>query len=199
MVPTQTERYHMRHDDPVQPESRNTQVAPTGDCQRAILKGRPVEELLGVAVMAALVAITLVNVLVRYFSNQSFAWTEEISVFLLVVMTLAGAATAAADDVHIRIEFFYASGSRRRRQWLAALSALATALLFLLLVVLIARTAWSEFEFGETTSGLGVPRWWYSALLPFLALMVALRAIAGFRRRARSAGGTAVSIHGEPS
>ncbi|HEY1091528.1 MAG TPA: TRAP transporter small permease subunit, partial [Burkholderiaceae bacterium] len=58
--------------------------------------------------MAALVLITMANVLVRYLSNQSFAWTEEISVFLLVVMTLAGAAMAAAQDAHIRIEFFYA-------------------------------------------------------------------------------------------
>lgn len=174
-------------------------LPPISPRRRAILEGRPLEEVLGVAVLAALVAITLINVLVRYFSNQSFAWTEEISVFLLVVMTLAGAATAAAGDAHIRIEFFYASGSRRRQQWLRALSALATAVLFVLLMVLIARTAWSEFEFGETTPGLGVPRWWYSALMPFLALVVAARAVAGFRRRAHAAHGAAVPADGEPS
>lgn len=144
---------------------------------------RPVEERVGVVVMAALVLITMANVLVRYLSNQSFAWTEEISVFLLVVMTLAGAAMAAAQDAHIRIEFFYARGSRRRRQWLARLSSLGTAALFLLLTVLIVRTAWSEFAFGETSAGLGVPRWWYTAVMPLLAFMVAVRALVSCWRR----------------
>ena len=59
------------------------------------LKSRPkVEEWLGVACMVALTLITLGNVLTRYLTDQSFAWTEEISVFLIVVMTLAGAAAS---------------------------------------------------------------------------------------------------------
>ncbi|HEY5322403.1 MAG TPA: TRAP transporter small permease, partial [Caldimonas sp.] len=61
--------------------------------------------------MVALTLITLGNVLTRYLSDQSFAWTEEISVFLIVVMTLAGAAGVARRDGHIRIEYFYEGGS----------------------------------------------------------------------------------------
>ena len=74
------------------------------------------EEALGVACMAVLVAITLGNVVTRYLTDESFAWTEEISIFLLVVMTLAGAASIAARDGHIRLEFFYDAGSARRRR-----------------------------------------------------------------------------------
>lgn len=151
----------------------------------SILRGRPVEELVGAAVMAALVLITLANVLVRYFTSQSFAWTEEISVFLLVVMTLAGAAIAAGEDAHIRIDFFYHRGSSRRR-WLAVLSVLGTVLLFALLAVLLVRTGWEEFDLGETSMGMGVPRWWYTAWMPLLALLVAVRAILGYRRRAKA-------------
>jgi TRAP-type transport system small permease protein len=54
------------------------------------------EEGLAVACMVLLVLITLSNVIARYLTDQSLAWTEEISVFLLVVMTFAGAAAAAA-------------------------------------------------------------------------------------------------------
>jgi hypothetical protein len=54
-----------------------------------------IEETIAVASLALLLVITLANVLVRYFSDESFAWTEEISVFLMVVLTLAGAAAAA--------------------------------------------------------------------------------------------------------
>ncbi|GLS13117.1 TRAP transporter small permease [Hydrogenophaga electricum] len=144
------------------------------------------EEVAGVAAMALLVLITLVNVLVRYFTSQSFAWTEEISVFLLVLMTLAGAAIAAGQDGHIRIEFFYSRGSRGRRMALAALSVGGTALLFGLLAVLIARAGLSEYEFGETTTGLGLPRWWYTASLPLFTALVALRAVTRGWRTARA-------------
>lgn len=168
---------------------------------RSVLRGRPLEELIGVAVMAALVLITLLNVLVRYFTSQSFAWTEEISVFLLVIMTLAGTAIAAAQDAHIRIEFFYDRGSDRHRRWLAALSTWGTACLFVLLAILLVRTAWSEFEFDETTFGLGVPRWWYTAVMPVLALVVAFRAIVARRRAGQRTSETAQTApaDGEPS
>jgi TRAP-type transport system small permease protein len=135
------------------------------------------EETLSVASMALLVLITLLNVLTRYFTDQSFAWTEEISVFLLVIMTLSGAASAAARDQHIRIEFFYESGSAERRQRLKVFAACCTALLFVLLALLFVRTLTDELKYGETTMGLDLPRWWFSAPLPVLCLLIAARAL----------------------
>lgn len=146
---------------------------------------RSIEEVFGVATLAALVLITLANVLVRYLTDRSFAWTEEISVFLLVVMTLAGSAAAALHDGHLRVEFFYARGSAQRRRFLVLLSALATAAMFVLLGVLLVRSGLEEYQFGDTTMGLGLPRWWYTAWLPALALLVALRAAIGGWARSR--------------
>lgn len=135
------------------------------------------EETLSVASMALLVLITLLNVITRYFTDQSFAWTEEISVFLLVIMTLSGAASAAAADQHIRIEFFYESGSAQRRQRLKVFGACCTALLFVLLAALFTRTLMDELKYGETTMGLDLPRWWFSVPLPLLCLTIAGRAL----------------------
>ena len=47
-----------------------------------------IEDWLTVIVMALLSLITFANVLVRYFTDQSFAWTEEFSVFLMIVLAL---------------------------------------------------------------------------------------------------------------
>jgi TRAP-type C4-dicarboxylate transport system permease small subunit len=141
------------------------------------LKSRPkVEEWLGVACMVALALITLGNVLTRYFSDQSFAWTEEISVFLIVVMTLAGAAGVARRDGHIRIEYFYEGGSIARRRALRLLAAAATALTFLVLAVLFGATVAGEIRWGETSMGLGVPRWWFTVAIPPFCLAIAARA-----------------------
>src|ERR1019366_7119672 len=52
------------------------------------------EKALAAGAMALLCIITMANVVVRYFTNISFAFTEEISVWLMVVMTLVGAAGA---------------------------------------------------------------------------------------------------------
>lgn len=134
------------------------------------------EEGVAVACMALLVAITLLNVVTRYLTAQSFAWTEEISVFLMVVMTLAGAAAAAARDRHIRIEVFYDGGSVERRRRLRIFAACVMGLLFAVLTLLFARAVADEIRFGETTMGLGVPRWWYTAIVPPLCAVLAARA-----------------------
>ncbi len=66
--------------------------------------------------MAALALITFANVLLRYFTDTSFAWTEEISIFLMIVLAMVGGSSAVARDQHIRIEFFSGNGSAQRRR-----------------------------------------------------------------------------------
>ena len=61
-----------------------------------------IEDWLTVLVMAALALITFVNVLTRYFTNSSFAWTEELSVFLMIVLALVGGFTFALTNVTLR-------------------------------------------------------------------------------------------------
>lgn len=156
---------------------------------------RPVllEEILAVACMAMLVLLTLANVVVRYLTDQSFATTEEVSIALMVVMTVAGASAAAARDRHVRIEYFYETGSARRRRRLAMLSAVATCVFFVLLALLSARVVWDEYRYEETSMALGVPRWWYTAWVPVLCVAVAVRA-AGVADRVRRG----LMLPGEP-
>jgi TRAP-type C4-dicarboxylate transport system permease small subunit len=133
--------------------------------------------------MAGLCVITMANVVVRYLSDESFAWTEEFSVFLLVLTTMAGTAAAALRDNHIRIEFFLASGSASRQRILALFGALVTTVFFLVLAVLTGRMAWDDFHYAEMSSGLGVPRWWYTAWVPALSLVISLRVIQALNRQ----------------
>ena len=137
---------------------------------------RTTEDWIAVLAMALLCVITMGNVLVRYFSDESFAWTEEFSVFLLVVMTMAGAAAAAARDNHVRIEYFLARGSPARRRFLTVGGALMTTAFFLVLAALTGDMVWDDYRYNETSSGLGVPRWWYTIWVPILSLAIAYRA-----------------------
>ncbi|HSQ73609.1 MAG TPA: TRAP transporter small permease [Rubrivivax sp.] len=145
------------------------------------------EDWLGGAVLALLALITFANVLARYFTNQSFAWTEEISVSLMVVLTLVAAGAAVARDRHIRIELFFGKGPPARQRRLALLSAAATLLAFALLAALGGRLAWDDYQYEVTSPGIGVPQWWYTAGLPVFALAVAARALQLFVRLWRRA------------
>lgn len=136
-----------------------------------------IEEAAAALAMALICLISFANVVVRYFTHASFAFTEEISVFLLVVLTLVGAAAAFARDRHIRVLFFVdLLGARPRR----ALEALATAL-SALLFALVAWYAWrfflDDWNYGTTSPGLGVPQWLYSIWLVVLSLAIVARAI----------------------
>lgn len=140
------------------------------------------EDKLGAALMAALLIITVVNVFVRYFTDQSFAWTEEISCFLMLALAMAGSAAAVVRDSHIRVDYFLASGSAARQRRLALLSALASAFFFAVLGLLSAQMAWDEFRYNETSPAIGVPKWWYSVWLPVFCGILCARSLQGWQR-----------------
>ncbi|WP_313075678.1 TRAP transporter small permease [Melaminivora sp.] len=169
---------------PSRPADAARAAAPTraADAQPRSLR---LEDWLTVLSMALLALITFANVVVRYFTNSSFAWTEELSIFLMIVLSLVGGASAVARDQHIRIEFFCQAGPAGRRRRLAQLGALLVALLFLLIAVLSVRVVWDDYRFEETSPGIGVPQWWYSIWLPVLSLLIAARAVGLYLRRTR--------------
>lgn len=149
-------------------------------------EGRQPEDWIGAATMALLALITFANVLARYFTNESFAWTEEISISLMVVLTMVASAAAAARNRHIRIEFLYDAGSPRRRRLLAMFSELASIVAFLMLFGLSLRLLWDDYRYDVTSPGIGVPQWWYTLWLPVLALLIAARSVQRLVRLART-------------
>jgi len=146
----------------------------------------PWEEKVAVASLALLLAITLLNVLTRYLTDQSVGWTEEISVFLMVVLTLAGASAVAGADRHLRIELLLQrrnrDGSVQPRRRLRLVGALATSVLFAGMAGLFVRWVADQVRYSETSMGLGVPLWWYGMFVPPLCLMLSARSFMVFWR-----------------
>jgi TRAP-type C4-dicarboxylate transport system permease small subunit len=135
------------------------------------------EKALAAAAMAALCLITLGNVVARYLTDASFAFTEEYSIALMVVVTMLGAAIATAADRNIRITWFASLLPPGGRRGAEVIATLATISMFVLLAVLGGRLVWDEYRFEVTSPGLGEPQWIYTAALPALAVAVIARAI----------------------
>lgn len=166
---------------PSGPADHPAPPAPADNSPRSLC----IEDWLTVLIMAALALITFANVLVRYFTSSSFAWTEEISIFLMIVLALVAGSGAVARDQHIRIEYFAEGGSALRRRRLAQLGAVAVAVLFGLIAVLSVRVVWDDYRFGETSPGIGVPQWWYSIWMPVISALICARAVGLLVRRNR--------------
>ena len=159
--------------------------APASEPSDATRVPLAIEDWLTVIIMALLALITFGNVLVRYFTSASFAWTEEVSVFLMIALTMVAGSAAVARNRHIRIEFFADAGPEKRQRALARFGAAMVALLFGLMAVLSARVLWDDVRYGETSPGIGVPQWWYSMWLPVFSALIAARAMGLLRRRSR--------------
>ncbi|QAA95640.1 TRAP transporter small permease [Pollutimonas thiosulfatoxidans] len=141
-----------------------------------------VEDWISVLVLAGLALITFINVIVRYMTDGSFAWTEEISVFLLIILTMTAGATAFVRNQHIRIEVYADGGPPQRRRRLAIIGNSIVLLFFVLLTILSGRMVFDDYTWGDTSPAIGVPNWWYTVWMPVLAGAITLR-VAGILRR----------------
>lgn len=145
------------------------------------------EDWVSVLSMALLAIITFANVVVRYLTNTSFAWTEEFSIFLLIVVTMTAGSTAFVRSQHIRIEFLADAGPRNRQRWLAIIATLCSVLFFIGLTILSARMVYDEYTWGDTSPAIGVPTWWYSVWVPILGTVITLRLVGMLHRLMRGA------------
>ncbi len=121
--------------------------------------------------------ITFANVVVRYLTDFSFAFTEEFSVFLMVLVALIGGASVMAKNGHLRISFVVEKLAPERRRVIGLAANILTTLMFLLLTIFGTRMAWDEYRYEVTSPGLGVPTWLYTIWLPILALAICGRAL----------------------
>lgn len=163
------------HGTDARPDARNT--------PRVTIR---IEEAIAAAAMALICLITFANVVVRYFTNASFAFTEEISVFLLVVLTLVGAAAAFARDRNIRVDFFALKLPRPARVVLELAGMALSAALFTMVAWFGWRFFLDDWKYETTSPGLGIPQWTYSVWLTVLSLLIVARIFGRLIRVARA-------------
>ncbi|MDI5987154.1 TRAP transporter small permease [Halomonas sp. M4R5S39] len=126
----------------------------------------------------ALVVIALIslgNVVTRYVTGGSLAFTEEFSVFLLVVLTFAGASVALRRNGHIRIGLLERALPEAPRKALIAFQWLCGAIVLGLITWFGARLTWEEYQWESLSPGLGLPQWWYIVWLPVLSAAMLVR------------------------
>lgn len=131
-----------------------------------------IEEAAAAACIGILALITFANVVVRYLTNISFAFTEEFSVFLMVVMCLVGSSSVMAKGGHLNISYLVEKLPVGPAYMVRLAATVIVGITFLGLVVLGARMAYDEYRYEVTSPGLGLPTWIYTVWLPILSMAI---------------------------
>jgi TRAP-type C4-dicarboxylate transport system permease small subunit len=162
-------------------ETREPSICPEPQRPKTRVPLRIEETLAGIAI-GLLALLTFANVVVRYLTNFSFAFTEEFSVFLMLVMALIGGSSVMAKNGHLSIDYFVDRVRAGGRRWVRVGSTGMVVLTFLVLAYLGALMAWDEYRYEVTSPGLGIPTWIYTVWLPVLSLAITGRALGLFIR-----------------
>jgi len=139
-----------------------------------------------VALAAAMAGIMMTQVVMRYFFSAPIFWAEEISVQLLVFMTLFGLSLLVQRGQLVSIDFLPRALQPRARHALLAL----LGCVMLALLVFLACLGWEwvnrpdvRMELGATTQ---LPRWYNFSALPLAFALMAWHQLAAILRELRA-------------
>lgn len=140
------------------------------------LNGR-FEEILGAFLLALMVSIAFLNVIVRYCTTFSFAWTEEMTINFFVWVAMLGTARAFRDGSHLAMAIVYESFPKAARKWFYLFSCLICLIFFGALFYTGYLEVVDEYELDAISESLGIPNWWYTIATPVFSLLIILRMI----------------------
>jgi TRAP-type transport system small permease protein len=137
------------------------------------------EEVMCAVMFAAMSVITFANVITRYWFRYSFAFLEELVVALFVWITLFGTAAAFRHRAHLNFSFVTERLPLFLQKILHWLSISLSVTLFAYLIYFFILQIRDEMLLNITSSGIGVPQWWYTIGVPIASVLVIFRIIQG--------------------
>lgn len=139
------------------------------------LLDRRFEDYLGSSMLAAMAAIAFINVVVRYCTSFSFAWTEELTINFFVWITMLGTARAFREGGHLGMTALYDALPRRFRRVCYWGSVLLAVCFFGALFWTGLTEVLDEIDLEATSEALGIPVWWYTIATPAFSLLIIFR------------------------
>ena len=133
------------------------------------------EEMLGSFLLAVMVTIAFLNVVVRYCTSFSFAWSEEMTVNFFVWITLLGTARAFRNGSHLAMSIVYDALPKKGRMLCYLLACALCLIFFGALAYTGGLEVIDEYELETVSESLGIPVWWYTLATPLFSLLIILR------------------------
>ena len=135
------------------------------------------EEILGGTMLAIMVTIAFANVVTRYVVNYSMAFTEELTLYLFVWVTLLGTSIAFRDGANMAVTAVYNRFGKSGRKRLYLLGTVCS------LIFLIVLGYWGiievieEMEMQVRTEAIDLPVYWFTSAIPIACCFTVVRLV----------------------
>ncbi len=135
-------------------------------------------------VVAVLVLDVLWQVFTRFILHDPSTWTEELARFMLIWVSLLGAAVALGRGAHLGIDYFVGKMSEKMRRRTEVFAFFCIAL-FSLLVMFVGgiELVHSNLVLGQTSPALGVKMGYVYLAIPISGFFLTLYAVLGVAER----------------
>lgn len=133
------------------------------------------EEILGSVLLAIMVSIAFINVIVRYCTSFSFAWSEEITINFFVWVTMLGTALAYREGSHLAMNIVFQNLPKPGRLFCYLFGCAICIIFFGSLFYIGAVEVIDEYELDAISESLGIPVWWYTIATPLFSLLIIFR------------------------
>ena len=140
-------------------------------------KRMPADDMIAVIVFMAMLVITFLNVIMRYFFHASFSFTEEIVTHAAVLLSGLGASQAIRDESHYNIPLLEGLLPARVQKAFDIVSNILTLLFCGLMTVLGVMMVRQQFSMGTVSLNMRIPEWIYGACVPIGCAFMSFRCV----------------------
>lgn len=103
--------------------------------------------------------IVFANVVARYFFDHSFAWSEELSRYIIVWVTFFGISSCARYDGHVCVDLLPNMLKGKAKQVQQLVVCLISLALSVYMTVISIQFTITQFEGGNTSIAIAIPIW----------------------------------------
>lgn len=136
-----------------------------------------VEKLILIIVSIIVTAITFINVVIRYLTPESFAWTEELVINLFVLMIMLGCALYAREGGLISLSLIFDRLKVGGKKVFTIIITVCNCSFWLLLVKTGFDKVLTQMSNGSETYILRWPEWVFTIFLPIGAIFLLVHTI----------------------
>ena len=133
-----------------------------------------IEDVICALCLIVMTALTFANVVSRYVFSASFSFSEEITTYLFVLLSLIGSAAAARRKAHLGFTAIVDLMSAGVRKAIASCSYLLAFLFSTALFWYGINMVQSQIRHGQETAGMQWPEWIFGSFVPIGAFFIAI-------------------------
>ena len=125
-----------------------------------------IEEGLSAICLVVMTALTFANVIARYVFSASFSFSEEITTYLFVLLSLLGTAIAAKRKAHLGLTILTDAVKPKTRKVMSIISYILAVLfsgaIFYYGILMVK----NQRMLGQVTAGMPWPEWIFGSFVP---------------------------------